>query len=157
MKDRNGEHPFGDAGQAILFIVFLAVWVADSFFLRWSTFLARRIPLVARLVLLALALFTAAFLFRSAAALIRHGQRQDQVLETGAFRYVRHPLYLGVFLVYLGMIVVTASLVSLAVFVGIFFFYNYIASYEERLMEAWFTEAYRSYKARTGRWVPKIS
>jgi protein-S-isoprenylcysteine O-methyltransferase Ste14 len=157
MKDRNGEHPFGDAGQAILFIVFLAVWVADSFFLRWSTFLARRIPLVARLVLLALALFTAAFLFRSAGALIRHGQRQDQVLETGAFRYVRHPLYLGVFLVYLGMIVVTASLVSLAVFVGIFFFYNYIASYEERLMEAWFTEAYRSYKARTGRWVPKIS
>jgi protein-S-isoprenylcysteine O-methyltransferase Ste14 len=154
LKNKNGEHPFGDAGQLILFFIFMAVWIADSFFLRRSTFLARRIPLAVRLVLLALATFTTWFLFKSAAALIHHGQRQDHVFATGAFRYVRHPLYLGVLLVYFGMTIATASLYSLAVLAAIFLFYNYIASYEEKLMESWFGEAYKSYKARTARWLP---
>ena len=156
MKNKNGEHPFGDAGQLILFFIFMAVWVADSFFLHKSTFLARRIPLAVRLTLLALAMFTAWFLFKSAAALIHHGKRQDHVFETGAFRYIRHPLYLGVLLVYLGMTIATASLFSLALFAAIFLFYSYIASYEEELMEGWFGEAYKSYKAKTGRWIPKF-
>jgi protein-S-isoprenylcysteine O-methyltransferase Ste14 len=155
-KNKNGEHPFGDAGQLILFLIFTAVWVADSFFLHKSTFLARRIPLAVRLIFLALAMFTAWFLFKSAAALIHHGKRQDHVFESGAFRYVRHPLYLGVILVYLGMTIATASLFSLGVFSAIFLFYNYIAAYEEKLMEVWFGEAYSSYKMRTGRWVPKL-
>ncbi len=34
MEDKNGEHPFGDAGQLILLGLFLIVWVADSFFLK---------------------------------------------------------------------------------------------------------------------------
>ncbi|MGA2531570.1 MAG: methyltransferase [Candidatus Aminicenantales bacterium] len=156
MKNKNGEHPFGDAGQLILFFIFIAVWVADSFFLHRSTFLARRVPLAVRLVLLALAMFTTWFLFKSAAALIHHGQRQDHVLATGAFRHVRHPLYLGVLLVYLGMTIATASLYSLAVCAVILLFYNYIAGYEEKLMDGWFGEAYKSYKKRTGRWLPKF-
>lgn len=156
LKNKNGEHPFGDAGQLILFLIFIAVWIADSFFLHRSTFLARRVPLAVRLALLALAVFTTWFLFKSAAALIRHGQRQDHVFDSGAFHYVRHPLYLGVLLVYIGMTIATASLFSLAVFAVIFLFYNYIASYEEKLMEGWFGEAYKSYKKRTGRWVPKL-
>jgi len=27
-----GEHAWGDAGQIILFLIFLLVWIADSFF-----------------------------------------------------------------------------------------------------------------------------
>ncbi|MGZ4887249.1 MAG: methyltransferase family protein [Candidatus Aminicenantales bacterium] len=156
MKNKNGEHPFGDAGQLILFLIFMAVWIADSFSLHRSTFLARHIPLAVRLVLLALAIFTAWFLFRSASALIRHGQRQGHVFKSGAFHYVRHPLYLGVLFIYLGMIIATASLYSLAAFAAIFLFYNYIAGYEEKLMEGWTGEAYKSYKKRTGRWLPKF-
>jgi protein-S-isoprenylcysteine O-methyltransferase Ste14 len=156
LKDKNGEHPFGDAGQLVLFVFFLAVWVVDSFFLHRSTFLARYVPLAVRLVLLGLALIMTFSLFRLAGAAIHHGQRQDHVITTGAFRRVRHPLYLGILCVYLGMTVSTVSLISLAVIVGIFFFYNYIAGYEEKLMEGWFGEAYKSYKKRTGRWLPKI-
>jgi protein-S-isoprenylcysteine O-methyltransferase Ste14 len=155
LKDKNGEHPFGDAGQAILFFIFLAVWVADSFFLRLSTFPARYIPLPVRLVFLALAMFATVLLFKSSGPDIHHGRRQDHVIETGAFRYVRHPLYLGILCFYIGMIVATGSLISLALFVGIFIFYNYIARYEEKLMEAWFSEAYKTYQKRTGKWLPK--
>ena len=113
-------------------------------------------PLAVRLTLFGLALVVTVFLFKSAGALIRHHQRQDRVFETGAFRCVRHPLYLGILCFYLGLTAATVSLISLGLVAGIFFFYNYIASYEEKLMEAWFDEAYTNYKARTGKWIPKF-
>jgi protein-S-isoprenylcysteine O-methyltransferase Ste14 len=156
LKEKKGEHPFGDAGQLILFVAFIAVWVADSFFLHRSTFLARYAPLPFRLALLALALFGAVSLVRSAGEVVHHGQRPDHVLTGGAFRFVRHPLYLGVLLFYLGLTLATASLLSLVVFAAIFIFYNYIAGYEEKLLEARYGEAYKEYKARTGKWVPRI-
>ena len=57
---------------------------------------------------------------------------------------------------YLGLTVSTASLFSLVLVVLIFFFYNYIAKYEEKLLENQFNEEYREYKKRTGKWVPMI-
>ena len=156
MRERKGEHPFGDAGQLIAAAVFLAVWVADSFFLHFSTFLSRYIPLYVRLPILALALVAALYLFRSGHFVISGEQRPESVVSTGAFRYVRHPLYLASLLGYLGLVVSTASLLSLGVFVGIFAFHNYIAGYEEKLLEAKFGENYREYKRRTGKWLPKI-
>jgi protein-S-isoprenylcysteine O-methyltransferase Ste14 len=78
------------------------------------------------------------------------------VVSTGAFRYVRHPLYLAAILFYLGLAVSTASLFSLALLVVIFLFHNYIAGYEERLMEMKLGEEYVSYKNRTGKWLPRM-
>jgi protein-S-isoprenylcysteine O-methyltransferase Ste14 len=156
MRERRGEHPFGDAGQLIALGVFLVVWVADSFFLHVSTFLSHHIPLYVRLPILAVALLAAVFLFRSGHVVVSGEQRPGNVVSTGAFRYVRHPLYLASLLVYLGLVVSTASLLSLGVFVGIFAFHNYIAGYEEKLLEAKFGEEYREYKKRTGKWLPRI-
>jgi len=156
LKERNGEHPFGHAGQLIALAVFMAVWVMDSFFGRWSTFPARYVPFAARLALLGLALFTAVSLIRSAAAVHHLEQQPDHVVTTGPFRHVRHPIYLGVMLVYLGLALATDSLFSLAVLVGIFFFYNYIAGYEEKLLVARFGQGYGDYAMRTGKWVPGI-
>ena len=64
MKEKNGEHPLGDSGQLVLLVVFLIVWVADSFFLRISAFLPDYIPLYIRLVILGLMLVTAVYLIR---------------------------------------------------------------------------------------------
>jgi len=36
--DLAGEHRLGDAGQLILFLVFMAVWITDSFFLNIRAF-----------------------------------------------------------------------------------------------------------------------
>jgi protein-S-isoprenylcysteine O-methyltransferase Ste14 len=57
---------------------------------------------------------------------------------------------------YLGLAVSTASLFSIGLVVIIFFFYDYIASYEEKLLEDRFHEEYRNYKIKTGKWVPRI-
>lgn len=156
MKERKGEHPFGDAGQLILLGLFLVVWAGDSFFLHKSTLVSDYIPLSIRLVILALTLITGIYLFMSGHVVVAHGERPASVVSTGAFRYVRHPLYLAAMSFYLGLTVSTASLISLLLLVIIFLFYNYIASYEERLMEIKFGEDYLSYKNRTGKWVPRI-
>jgi len=156
MKEKKGEHPFGDSGQLILLAVFLIVWIADSFFLKKSTHLSESIPLGFRLVFLALAAGTGLAFFKSAHWVVRHEERPDHVVSDGAFRWVRHPLYGACLLIYLGLAVSTASLISLALFFGIWGFYGYIAGYEEKLLEARFGDAYRTYKEKTGKWIPKL-
>jgi len=154
MKEENGEHPSGDSGQLVLLVAFLIVWVADSFFLRISTFLSDYISLIIRLVILSLALIAAVYLICSGHVVVSHEQRPPGVVSTGAFRYVRHPLYLGSILFYLGLAVSTASLFSLVLVVVIFLFYNFIAGYEEKILEKRFSEEYRRYKKITAKWVP---
>lgn len=156
MKEKNGEHPLGDAGQLILFGLFLVTWILDSFILHRSTFLADDIPLVIRLIFLGAALAAAVYLFKSGHVVVSGEQRPTTVVSSGAFRYVRHPLYLGSILVYLGLTVSTASLFCLALLVVIVVFYNYIAGYEEKLLEVKFGEDYIAYKKNTGKWIPRI-
>lgn len=116
MREKDGEHPFGDAGQLIWLGVFLVTWVGDSFFLRKSTFLSDYVPLYIRLAFLGITLITAIYLFGSGHVVVSHDHRPNKVLTTGAFRYVRHPLYLASILTYLGLTISTLSLFSLALF-----------------------------------------
>lgn len=156
MNEDNGEHPLGHIGQMISLVLFLVLWIGDSFFLRSSTFLADHLPLPVRIAALVLLLALAFVLGRSGHGVVKHEQRPDHVVTTGAFRYVRHPLYLASLLTYLGLAIATASLFSLALLAGIFLFHDHIASYEEKLLEARFGEEYRQYKRRTGKWVPGV-
>lgn len=156
MKEKNGEHPWGDAGQILLLGVFLVVWVGDSFFLQKSIFLSDYLHLPIRLALLGVTLCVGMALFRATHSVVCSEPRPDRVVATGAFRYVRHPLYLSAIITYLGLFLSTLSLYSLAMLVGIFVFYNFIAGYEERVLEIKFGEEYRQYKHATGKWVPKI-
>jgi protein-S-isoprenylcysteine O-methyltransferase Ste14 len=156
MKEERGEHPFGDAGQLIFLFLFLMVWTGDSFLLKKATFPADLIPSSFRLVILGIALLTAACLAKSGHVVVCHERRPEHVVSNGAFGYVRHPLYLAAILSYLGLSLSTGSLFSMALLVFIFIFYNFIASYEEKLLEEKYGAEYRLYKNRTGKWIPKI-
>ena len=157
MKEKNGEHPLGDAGQLISFGVFMVIWILDSFVLQRSTFLSEYIPLVMRLIILGVALGTAFYLFKSGHVVVSGDQRAAEVVSIGAFRYVRHPLYLGSILIYFGLTIATASLFCLALLVVIAVFYNYIAGYEEKLLEIKLGQDYIAYKQKTGKWTPYFS
>lgn len=157
MREKNGEHPFGDIGQLISLGLFLIVWVGDSFLLRRSTFMRDYVPLYVSLVVLGISLVAAMYLFRSGHVVVSHERRPGGLVVTGAFRYVRHPLYSASMLTYLGLTVSTVSLLSLVLWVGIFALHNYIASYEEKLLEEKFGEVYTAYKKRTGKWIPRIA
>ena len=153
---REGEHPVGDLGQWISLGVFLTVWIVDSFVLHTSTFLAHFVPLAVRLVFLGLTLVAAGYLFRSGHVVVSHEHPPNTIVRSGAFRYVRHPLYLVSLLAYLGVAVSTLSLLCLGLLVGIFVFHNHIANYEEMLLRAKFGEEYKRYQGGTGKWVPRI-
>jgi protein-S-isoprenylcysteine O-methyltransferase Ste14 len=156
MEEKKGEHPLGDAGQLIFLAAFIIVWMTDSFFVRFSTVFSACLPLSMRLGILGLLLIIAVYLFIDGHSVVSHEQRPRTMVSSGAFRYVRHPLYLASILSYLGLTIATASLISLALLVVIVAFYSYIASYEEKLLEARFGEAYNRYKSKTGKWVPRI-
>lgn len=156
MKEKNGEHPFGDAGQLILLALFLLVWIADSFITHTSTFLSEHLPLYIRLIISILAIALALFLFKESHVVVSHDNRPDGILTTGVFRHVRHPLYLAGIMFYLGLISATISIFSSVILVFILIFYNYIASYEEKLLEEKYGEEYLDYKRRTGKWIPRF-
>ena len=102
------------------------------------------------------ALFFVAVLFLNGRVVIRRPQPADHVIDSGVFHFVRHPWYLAALLAYLGTAFSSFSLASLALLIPIFIFYNYIATYEEKLLETKFGEPYRAYERRTGKWLPGI-
>jgi protein-S-isoprenylcysteine O-methyltransferase Ste14 len=156
MKERKGEHPFGDEGQLISLVLFLIVWISDSFFLHITTGLSIWLPLSIRLVIAGLLMLIAFGLFRTSHFIVSQEERPDYVVKDGAFRYVRHPMYLASLIVFLAFSISTLSLASLVLGMAIFGFYNYIAAYEEQLLEHKFGEAYLAYKRQTGRWLPRV-
>lgn len=156
MKHKKGEHPWGDGVQMALLLVFMAVWLIDSFVLHAERTMRGGVPWALRLGVFVLALAAAVMLFLSGRTALREKERPAKVLKDGAFRFVRHPLYLGTLLVYFGLSFATLSLPSFAVAVAAFIFYNYIASFEEKVMEEKFGEEYKKYKAGAGRWLPRF-
>jgi protein-S-isoprenylcysteine O-methyltransferase Ste14 len=156
MKEKRGEHPFGDAGQLMFAALFLVVWVGDSFFLHWSTFFADSVPNPFRMALLGFALLITLILLLTGRVVISGKERPNYVVDRGPFRYVRHPVYLAALMAYVGTAISSLSLLSFALLIPIFVFYNYIAGYEEKLLEAKLGESYREYERKTGKWLPGV-
>ncbi len=155
--DLAGEHPFGDTGQLILLVVFVTVWILDSFVFRASTFPARFVPLFVRIVI-GVSFLGAAWYFASKGMRVVFGERRDvpAVIESGVFGRVRHPIYLGCILFYIGCVVFTLSVFSLLVLIAIVIFYYYIARHEERLLRAKFGAAYERYTREVPMLLPRI-
>ena len=78
-----------------------------------------------------------------------------ELVTTGPYRYVRHPIYSGMLLAFLGSALV-AGWVWLPVFVGFGIYFVYSARTEERLMLHEFPEEYTQYRKRTTAIIPFI-
>ncbi|MFC2112181.1 methyltransferase family protein [Bacteroidota bacterium] len=148
--DLAGEHRIGDAVQVIFLIVFLAVWGLDSFVFKYTTFLAESVPWFIRIGAGAIILVSAFSLARSGLRIV-FGEVRDtpEVIKKGAFSVIRHPIYLGAILLYLGMISFTLSLASVALWVIIIIFYWFISRYEEKLLIQMFGDEYKDYQKKT--------
>lgn len=153
-----GEHKSGDLGQLIFLILFLGVWITDSFIFHYSTFLNQVVPDYVRIPSAALVLISGWLLARNGLKTVFGGERTTPgVITTGVFRIVRHPIYLGALLFYLGSILITLSVASAALWIVIVIFYILISRYEERLLEEEFGEDYLNYKKKVGMLFPKLS
>lgn len=144
--DLAGEHRLTDAGQIILLVVFLAVWIPDSFIFKFSTFLDEYARLYLRvipgIILLAIALYMAWKGMR-----IVFGEKRDppQIITKSVFSVVRHPIYLGSILSILGLVITTLSILSFIIWLIIVIFYFYVSRHEEKLLTAKFGKEYEEY------------
>lgn len=80
-------------------------------------------------------------------------EKSSSIVEEGIFSKTRNPMYIGMFLLLLGIAVFTQNIVSLVmpvVFILIIRFY--FVPFEERLMFESFGRQYLEYKERTPRW-----
>jgi len=149
-----GEHPFGDRGQIILFILFMVIWILDSFVFRFSTILSVYLPVYIRLPIAIITIVFAGYFIKVGHTVIEEKQDTPNVIKTKVFLFVRHPIYFGTLLFYKGLVISTLSLISFALLCIIFLFYNHIAEYEEKLLENRFDKEYLEYKKMVSRWLP---
>ena len=93
----------------------------------------------------------------AAGTVTRRRSRTVQRLVTyGIFAWMRNPLYVGNFLIWMGFIVISGVLWFLPVAVLLFAVeYTLIVRYEEGVLESIFGAEYLAYKHRTSRWMPR--
>lgn len=92
------------------------------------------------------------YLMQKAHVVVEPGE--PGVVSTGVFARVRHPMYLGSILLYVGGMIATISMLTLIPVVIIIIVYNYLASYEEQKLEEKFGDEYREYKKKVRKWIP---
>ena len=92
----------------------------------------------------------------AAGTVTRRRSRDVQRLVTyGIFRWVRNPLYVGNFLIWMGFVVISGVLWFLPVAILLFAIeYTLIVAYEEGVLESIFGQEYLDYKQTTPRWIP---
>jgi protein-S-isoprenylcysteine O-methyltransferase Ste14 len=94
----------------------------------------------------------------SAAGTVTRRRSRDvqRLVNYGVFAWVRNPLYVGNFLIWMGFVVISGVLWFLPVAILIFAVeYTLIVAYEEGVLESIFGAEYLAYKQTTPRWLPR--
>jgi protein-S-isoprenylcysteine O-methyltransferase Ste14 len=157
-EDLVGEHAFGDAGQIILLVIFLAVWISDAFFLHYSDFLSQYIPGFVKIPVAVILFLGAGYLARNGLRIVFGEVRETPgVIRKGVFGRVRHPIYLGAVLVYCGWLVLRFSLAAALIWIGIMAFYHFLARHEEQLLLKKFGQEYADYMREVPMWIPRVT
>ncbi len=150
-----GEHKWGDLGQIIYLLLFLAVWAADSFFFKKTIFLSEYVPLFVRIPLWIMIFIISGLIAKSGLKTV-FGEKRDKpgVIREGVFSLVRHPIYFSAILFYLALLMLTISLAATGLWLVIIIFYHLIALYEEKLLVEEFGDDYRRYMREVPMWIP---
>ncbi len=79
------------------------------------------------------------------------------LVTTGPYAVVRNPIYLGNFLIGLGMVVFAGAILFIPLFLILFIFqYRAIVAQEERFLREKFAEEYRRYCCLVPKWFPRV-
>jgi protein-S-isoprenylcysteine O-methyltransferase Ste14 len=80
---------------------------------------------------------------------------EGELVETGVYALVRHPIYSGVILTAFGWAMFRASLIAIALTIVLAAFFRLKSTREEEWLEGRYP-GYAAYRARTGRFVPRF-
>lgn len=85
----------------------------------------------------------------------RRSREVQRLVNYGIFGWMRNPLYVGNFLIWMGFVIASGVLWFLPLAILIFAVeYTLIVRYEEGVLESIFGAEYLAYKQRTPRWFP---
>lgn len=155
--DLTGEHKWGDAGQLIVAVFFAIVWLADTFYFEYTTFLNDIVPNSIRTPVGILFLILSGYLAKTTLSIVFGEVREvPAVIRKGVYNRIRHPMYLSEILLYLGLLIISMSLAAAVVWLVAIGFLYLICRYEERLLLNRFGEEYRSYIREVPMWLPRL-
>jgi protein-S-isoprenylcysteine O-methyltransferase Ste14 len=93
------------------------------------------------------------FIFKEYHTSVRPDKQPKVLIKTGPFRFSRHPMYLGMTLMLVGLGFVLGSLASFSGSIIFFLTMNFIfVPQEEKTMEDIFNE-YKNYKKKVRQWI----
>ncbi len=80
---------------------------------------------------------------------------KSNLVKDGVFKYIRHPIYTGIFISFLsyGLYLHSSSKIVVSLLLLVLFYFKSV--YEEKLLEQKFSD-YLAYKRKTGRFFPKF-
>lgn len=157
MSDLPALGPRGEGWVAIQFLLLALVGLAGLAGPVWDG-AARTVTTVAGLFLLAAGGVLAVrgiVDLRAALTPLPHPRDDARLVDTGAYRLVRHPIYGGLVIGAAGYGLVMASPLALAGAVGLAVFFRLKSAREEAWLEARYA-GYPAYRARTRRLIPWI-
>jgi protein-S-isoprenylcysteine O-methyltransferase Ste14 len=154
------EHPHCDQIQLIMLILFFVVWGIDTFsffILNYSTVLGGILYLPLRVFLAIVTFCFGSYLAaKSHTAVFGEVTDKPKLIDTDVYSRVRHPMYLGILLFCLAFFIAMPSLISLAVWIAFFIFYDQMATYEEKDLIRILGEKYIAYQKLVPKWFPHI-
>lgn len=83
-------------------------------------------------------------------------KKQHQLITSGVYKFIRHPIYSGLLLMAFGTFLASATISSLLLFLILFFFMIYKLTNEEKLLLEHFPTEYFQYKKHTKALIPFI-
>jgi protein-S-isoprenylcysteine O-methyltransferase Ste14 len=96
------------------------------------------------------------WLIAAAWRVLHDAQRRHALAGTGAYRYVRHPQYVGFILIMFGFLLQWPTLLTLAMFPVLVVMYVRLAWAEEREALKEFGDAYQRYRTRVPAFIPRV-
>lgn len=82
-------------------------------------------------------------------------RKGSQLINTGLYKFVRHPIYTGILLTLFGYGMYTASAYKLIITLVLLLIFYFKSNYEEKRLLETFPD-YREYQKTTGRFLPRF-
>ena len=154
-QDLAGEYRWGDIGQLVFVFVFIIGMILDLFFLKLSYSWQEFFHWYFRVVIFIILLSAAGYFAQRAHKKIFHEERKElMVIKTDVYAIIRHPMYFGSILTYLGFVILGASVIALVIFLIVVIFYYYLCRYEEKLLIEKLGDEYKNYMKKVPMLIP---
>ena len=156
-KDLAGEYRWGDTGQIVLIIVFIIGMTSDLFLIKISDSWQDIFAWYFRIAVFIPLLFIAGYFSQRAPKIVFQQERDEPIIiKTDVFAIIRHPMYFGSILIYLGFVILSFSLIAFIIFIIIVIFYFYLCRYEEQILIEKLGDQYKNYMKKVPMLIPFI-